>query len=117
MDQYLNQPIHFFFENVSPNLRNKKKLKYFLDFLFKNEGRRLNNLNYIFCTDRALLKINRDYLTHDFYTDIITFNFSSSNLISGEIYISTDRVRENAATYKVGLQKELHRVIFHGALH
>ena len=110
------QSIHFFFENVPPNLKNKKKLKHFIDFLFKNEGKKINHLNYIFCTDQALLKINKKYLNHDFYTDIITFDVSSST-ISGDIYISTDRVRENAKTYQVGFQKELHRVIFHGALH
>jgi len=117
MDQYLDQTINFFFENVSSNLKNKKKLKHFLGFLFKNEGRKLTSLNYIFCTDRALLKINKDYLKHDFYTDIITFNFSHSASIAGEVYISVDRIIENAATYKVGFQRELHRVIFHGALH
>lgn len=109
--------IHFFFQGVRPNLKNRKKLKYFLDFLFANEGRHLNHLNYIFCTDKMLLKINRDYLNHNFYTDILTFSLSSPELITGEIYISADRVKENAKTYEVDFQKELHRVIFHGALH
>jgi rRNA maturation RNase YbeY len=117
MNQTSGNSIHFFFENVPPNLKNRKNLKRFLGILFKNEGKKLNDLVYIFCTDQALLKINKKYLDHDFYTDIITFNVSSSTSISGNIYISTDRVRENARTYQVSFQKELCRVIFHGALH
>lgn len=113
-----SSPIHFFFQKVPPNLKNIKKLKAFIALLFKKEGKQIGNLNYIFCTDKALHKINKSYLDHDFYTDIITFNLSSSrSIINGEIYISTERVKENAATFGTSFQKELHRVIFHGALH
>lgn len=78
----------------------------------------MSNLNYIFCTDRQLLEINRQYLKHDYYTDIITFELSGpTDPIEGEIYISIDRVKENARILKEKLNKELHRVIFHGALH
>lgn len=86
--------------------------------LFKREKQALEQLNYIFCTDEYLLTINRDFLQHDYYTDIISFELSEPGLPSlGEIYISIDRVRENAAIHNESFQRELHRVIFHGALH
>ncbi len=110
--------IHFFFDNVPFILKNKQKLKNFIGYLFKKEGKRLAELNYIFCTDQALLKINRQYLHHDFYTDVITFNLSDTpNEITAEVYISVDRLRANAQKFKIPVSEELHRVIFHGALH
>ena len=99
-------------------LSDRIKLKGFLALLFKKEGRSLAELNYVFCSDDYLLGINRQYLDHDFYTDIITFELSEKNQpINAEIYISVDRVRENAGRYDSSLRKELHRVMFHGALH
>lgn len=74
-------------------------------------------VNYIFCTDKALLKINQDFLKHDYYTDIITFDLSEGDEVVAEIYISIDRVKDNARKLGVSFQRELHRVIFHGALH
>ena len=86
--------------------------------LFKKEKVRLKALDYIFCTDEYLLRINQDFLKHDDLTDIITFDLSETkDSITGEIYISIDRVRENAAKFGVSLQTELLRVMFHGALH
>jgi probable rRNA maturation factor len=86
--------------------------------LFKKEKKRLAQLTYIFCSDDYLLQINKQYLQHNYFTDIITFDLSDgNNLVTGEVYISLDRVKENAQTYKVSFQKELLRVIFHGALH
>ncbi|MEO8582277.1 MAG: rRNA maturation RNase YbeY [Flavitalea sp.] len=86
--------------------------------LFRKEGINLNTLNYIFCTDKYLLKINQDFLKHNDLTDVITFDLSETNyVVTGEIYISIDRVRENAKNFKVSLQKEILRVMFHGALH
>jgi len=118
MDKNVSSQIHFFFQKVPSNLKNIRKLRAFILQLFKEEGIQIDNINYIFCTDKALHKINKDYLNHDFYTDIITFNLSASgSIINGEIYISTERVKENAMTFKNSFQKELHRVIFHGALH
>jgi len=110
--------IHFFFDNVPPILKSRQKLRNFIGYLFKKEGKRLVGLNYIFCTDQALLKINRRYLNHSFYTDVISFNLSdSANEIIAEIYISVDRLRDNAEKFKIPIREELHRVIFHGALH
>jgi probable rRNA maturation factor len=110
--------VKFFFLDTKVSLSNRNHLKQFLNSLFKNEGTCLDSLTYIFCTDEYLLQINKQYLQHDYYTDIITFNLSTKkDCISGEIYISIDRVKENAIFLGEPLSKELHRVIFHGALH
>jgi probable rRNA maturation factor len=86
--------------------------------LFKKEKRKLASITYVFCSDEYLLQMNRQYLDHNYYTDIITFDLSEDNTqVSGEVYISIDRVRENAGVFKTTFQKELLRVIFHGALH
>ncbi|WP_366206997.1 rRNA maturation RNase YbeY [Flavihumibacter sp. CACIAM 22H1] len=86
--------------------------------LFKKEKKSLELLNYIFCTDEYLLDINRSFLQHDYYTDIITFELAEKGEpTQGEVYISIDRVRDNAKLHGQSFQRELHRVIFHGALH
>lgn len=109
--------IHFFFENKSISLQNRSRLKSFIQSLFKKEGKGIESINYIFCSDKRLLEINRQFLKHDYYTDIITFDLSESDRMTAEIYISLDRVRDNATIQGNTLQSELHRVIFHGALH
>lgn len=98
-------------------MTNRTQLKKYVQSIFKKEGRQLQSINYIFCTDKAVLAINRQFLSHDFYTDIITFNLSDSNAIQAEIYISVDRVKDNATQLGVSFKSELHRVIFHGVLH
>lgn len=98
-------------------LKNRNKLKAFINSIFKKEGKSLNSLDYIFCSDDYLLKINQDFLKHDYFTDIITFDLSESAAVTGEIYISVDRVRDNAAKNNTSFSNELNRVIFHGALH
>lgn len=95
----------------------KKALKAFIVILFEQEQKELSQLNYIFCSDEYLLQINRDFLQHDYYTDIITFDLSESKAIVGEIYISIDRVKENALMLSHPFEQELLRVVFHGALH
>ena len=110
--------ISFFFQDTQIHLSERKRLKAFIAWMFKAKGKGLQSLNYIFCTDDYLLDINRKFLKHDYYTDIITFNLSDDKgEAQGEIYISVDRVRENARMVKATLKKELHRIIFHGALH
>jgi len=110
--------IQFFFADAGITLRERKRLKFFISTIFINEGKKLSSINYIFCSDDYLLNINRQFLQHDYYTDIVTFNLSASNApIEGEVYISIDRVRENARLLNQKLTQELHRVIFHGALH
>ena len=109
--------VYFFYQGVKSGLQSRTKLKKFIELIFKNEGRPLLSINYIFCTDKALLEINKQFLKHDFYTDIITFDLSESDEIAAEIYISVDRVRDNASLLGVSFKSELHRVIIHGALH
>ncbi|MFT5925855.1 MAG: putative rRNA maturation factor [Rubritalea sp.] len=82
-----------------------------------SENKTLGELSFVFCSDEFLLKINQDHLNHDTYTDIITFDYSDNGLISGEIYISTERVKENAGRFSVSEINELHRVMAHGVLH
>ena len=103
---------------IAASLTDRTRLKKFIGKMVKKEGKPLAALQYIFCSDAYLLAMNREYLHHDFFTDIITFNLSEkSQPINAEIYISVDRVRENAANYNSSFKKELHRVIFHGILH
>lgn len=97
----------------------KGELKTFVERLFQLEGKELESINYIFCSDSYLLEINKSHLNHDDYTDIITFDLSESKQSPtiGEIYISTERVKENATKFNVPVSQEIMRVIFHGALH
>jgi probable rRNA maturation factor len=101
------------------NLQNRKALKAFIPQIFIKEGKAFESLTYIFCSDEYLLEVNNIFLQHNFYTDIITFDLSESKSSPtiGEIYISVDRVKENATTHQTTFEQELHRVIFHGALH
>jgi len=97
---------------------NKKRLKQFIELLFKKEKKGLYELTYVFCSDEYLLGINKDFLKHDFYTDIITFDLSENNKQTiWEIYISLDRIKDNAKTMNASIKEETLRVIFHGALH
>ncbi len=110
--------ICFFFQETSFGLQNRAILKKFIESIFKKERRTLESLNYVFCTDKVLLGINREYLAHNEYTDIITFELSDKGQpVLGEIYISIDRVRENSVIHKTTFKSEFHRVVFHGALH
>lgn len=109
--------IYFFFQSPA-SLQQRTRLKEFIESIFRKENKKLQSLNYIFCTDEELLEINRQYLQHDFYTDIISFELSSKRSpVEGEIYISIDRVKDNARSLHQSFYIELHRVIFHGALH
>lgn len=97
---------------------NKTHLKSFIASIFKKEKRELGSINYIFCSDDMLLKINQDFLQHNYYTDIITFGLNESGEpIEAEIYVSIDRVKDNANQQNVSYQNEMQRVLFHGALH
>ena len=104
---------------VPVSLKQRKPLKLFINHLFKIERKKLQALDIIFCSDEYLLEINKQHLQHNFYTDIITFDLSDSPTSSmiGELYISIDRVRDNATNLNISFTTELLRVIFHGALH
>lgn len=109
--------VYFFFEKQGFTLNNRTSLKKYIESIFRKEKKRLGTINYIFCSDERLLEINRQFLHHDYYTDIITFELNTVPEIQAEVYISIDRVRDNARTVGCTQQAELHRVIFHGALH
>jgi len=110
--------VYFFFEDNRISLKNRTILKRFIETIFVKEQKNLKSVNYIFCSDNELLRLNQLYLGHNYYTDIITFDLSENgNSISGEVYISVSRVKENARKIRTTITSELHRVIFHGALH
>ncbi|RYY57612.1 MAG: rRNA maturation RNase YbeY [Chitinophagaceae bacterium] len=113
----IDNPIQFFFEKPY-RLKDRIRLRKFIISIFRKEKVPFKQLNYIFCSDEELLIINRQYLNHDFLTDVITFPLSGRNEpVEAEIYISIDRVKDNAKTLGQTIGTELHRVIFHGALH
>ena len=104
--------------DANATLANRVALKSFIEKRVKKEGYTIDSLTYVFCSDKYLLKINKDFLSHDYYTDIISFDLSEiPGQLIGEVYISVDRVKDNAKTHGTSLKEELHRVIFHGALH
>jgi len=110
--------IHFFTEDTGYKLKNKLQLKRWIKETITAEGYQLNELNYILCSDAYLLQINQQYLKHDTFTDIVTFdNSDKAGLITGDIFISVERTQENAQIFKVDAYTELHRVIIHGLLH
>jgi len=110
-------PIRFFCEEIEFKLPNPAKTKNWLITSAKRERKHIGNISYIFCSDAFLMKLNQEYLDHKTLTDIITFDESHSSTIAGEIYISIDRVAENAYDYQVDFLVELRRVMIHGVLH
>jgi len=114
----MTSTIHFFYEDVDFHLTTIRKTKAWLKDVIKAENKKLGELNYIFCSDGFLANVNLQYLKHNTHTDIITFDTSESvHFIEGEIFISIDRVRENALKFKAAFEQELHRVMVHGVLH
>ena len=108
--------IQFSFQTNYP-LKSRTKIKQWIKQVIDAKGKKTGNITYIFCDDEYLLEVNKQYLKHDYYTDVITFDYVENDLISGDIFISTDRVRENALAFGSSETEELHRVIIHGALH
>jgi probable rRNA maturation factor len=112
------QAIYFFNHDRKPTLHNKKRLKAFIHELFVKEKIDPEQVAYIFCSDEYIYNINKTFLNHSYYTDVIGFNLSQNpGNINAEIYISIDRVKDNALTEGVSFREELHRIIFHGSLH
>jgi len=110
--------INFFTGDRKFTFQNKQSVKDFLELIFKKEKIALKQITYIFCSDEFLLKMNYDFLQHDYYTDIITFGLSEKNKpVEAEIYISIDRVKDNAKQLGLLYKTEMLRVLFHGALH
>jgi probable rRNA maturation factor len=109
--------VQFFAEQIT-----KPRLKYrliskWLKYIIVSYSKEIGNISYIFCGDNYLLEVNKKYLNHDFYTDIITFDYVEGNIISGDIFISTERVEDNSVKFGVNLEDEFLRVISHGVLH
>ena len=115
----MNKNINFFFEDLKKPSLDYEKISVWLSSLIKSHQYTLQEINYILCSDEYLLKVNQDYLDHDYYTDIITFDNSEPNTttIESDIFISIDRVTENAIDHKQEFSNEVLRVLAHGVLH
>ena len=100
-----------------PSFVSKKELKRFVKELVANEGKQLKELSLVFTDDEYLLEVNKQYLNHDYFTDVITFDYSDFPNVSGDVMISLDRVKDNAQSMNLDFETELYRVVFHGALH
>jgi rRNA maturation RNase YbeY len=109
--------IEIFYEDILPIKLLKKTLNKYVSHLINREIKKIGSISIILCSDDYLLTINKQYLQHNYYTDIITFDYVEENRISGDLFISIDRVKENAEKYNVEVKQELFRVIFHGILH
>lgn len=109
--------IEFFFEDIEPlSIQNKKITKH-IKWLINSELKQCGDISVVFCSDSYLLKMNKEYLNHDYFTDIITFDYVEGDLISGDLFISLDRLTENAQQFNTELINEIFRVVFHGVLH
>ena len=108
--------IQFFFEDIDP-IEIDSKTNEWLQKLIVLEGKKVGKINYIFLSDDGLLKVNRDFLQHDYYTDVITFDYVKGKTISADIFVSLPRISENAISHLKDFNSELHRVLAHGLLH
>ncbi len=109
--------ISFFNEDVDFKLKNKLVLKQWIKQVAQSYGMKVGDLTYIFCSDDKIIEVNRQFLQHDYYTDIITFDYDVEGVVSGDMYISVDTVRSNSEIYAPSFERELQRVIIHGVLH
>ncbi|MDG2369591.1 MAG: rRNA maturation RNase YbeY [Flavobacteriales bacterium] len=109
--------IYFHNEDSPYVLSGKTKIKSWLKSTIEHYKKSIGTINIVFCSDQHLLVINKEYLNHDYYTDIITFNFCENKTISGDLFISIDRIKDNSKKNKLLFVNELHRVIIHGVLH
>jgi rRNA maturation RNase YbeY len=109
--------IHFSAENIDMPALDERKLNRWIRAVAAEYGFAVGHIQYIFCSDERELEVNRQFLGHDYYTDIITFDYSTPSTLNGDIFISLDTVRSNAETVGVSLEDELHRILIHGILH
>lgn len=109
--------VSYYTEDISFQFKEKRLTSRWLKFVAESETKRLGDIAVIFCSDHYILDVNMKYLQHDYFTDIITFDYCEGNVLSGDLFISIDSVRENAAFYGSKFADELNRVIVHGLLH
>ena len=109
--------IQFISQDVAFQLKQKRKIKKWLTDLINSPHKRVGEISIVFSNNDYVLEVNKQFLSHDFYTDIITFNYNEDDFISGDLIISIDMVRENAEKYEETFEHELHRVVVHGILH
>ena len=110
--------IAYYTENTKlPKQFQKRKLTQWIKEIANSKNKKADNITYLFCTDEKILEINRNFLKHDYYTDIITFDYTEDNLLAGDIFISIDTVKSNAAKFNSDYIEELYRVMIHGILH
>lgn len=118
MTESLGNSIQFFEEDIKFLLKDKRKLRNWFRATILEEGGKPGTLNFIFCSDSYLLNINTSYLNHNTFTDIVTFDLSEDNKsVSGDIFVSIERVKDNAKAFAITFSQELHRVLIHGILH
>lgn len=111
-------PIHFFSEDIDFHLKEETPIRNWITTIADSYNYRIEDINYVFCSDEYLLDINKTHLDHDYYTDIITFdNSEETHVLEADIFISVDRVEENSKSIGTGFSQELYRVIIHGLLH
>lgn len=109
--------VNFYTQDCDFNFRQKTLTRKWLKLAAESEIKKLGDISVVFCSDNYILEVNQKYLSHDYYTDIITFDYCEGDTLSGDLIISIDSVRENAVEYKTTFEDELNRVIIHGLLH
>jgi rRNA maturation RNase YbeY len=109
--------ISFHNEGVNTKTPSKRLLKAWIKEFVSNHGKKVGELAFVFCSDEKILEVNQNFLQHDYYTDIITFDYCEGEIVSGDIFISVERVQENAVSHKVDYNTELLRILAHGVLH
>ncbi len=109
--------INFFFEDIQPFSIQKNHIEKYIKELINNEVKKCGEISIVFTSDNYLLEMNKEYLNHDYFTDIITFDYVENDLISGDLFISFDRLKDNAEKFNIEVVREVYRVVFHGILH
>ncbi|WP_282036235.1 rRNA maturation RNase YbeY [Saccharicrinis aurantiacus] len=109
--------INFYFEDIDEITLSNSVLSSWISKVIDTNDKSIGDISYIFCSDKYILQVNKDYLNHDYYTDIITFNYNEGSIISGDLFISLDTVKSNSQLFNTPFTKELNRVIIHGILH
>jgi len=109
--------LQIFYDNTPYKLRKWRKIKELVDDIIKSEGKATGDISFIITSDDYLRNVNKEFLNHDYFTDVISFNYGFDNTVAGEIYISEDTVRRNSIEYNVDLDNEMLRVMIHGVLH